>query len=206
MRTLAWSRLAILIIGSLLSGCVAVGPTPSAEPTTAAVSTSTSAPAPTPTATVIPAAPSGTAATAGSPFRVRFFDETSSRDVVIEIDDRSGLLVAADRGRLDVPWAHVKNERGDAAVANDPSDPRVVRLDWFSPGGCDDRYGLLIDGSARSMTIATSYVVGGDSIGGNCVVTLRFSEAVPAAEIDVTLANTAPPPDGHKATEIALAD
>jgi hypothetical protein len=109
--------------------------------------------------------------------------------VTIDIDDQSGQLVGAVKGEEGLI---TDPEVADVKFANPPGDATVLRVEWFSPAGCHEHYGLTIDPDARGITIHASYEVGGDSIGGNCGITLRFSDAVPASEVTGVLLNTPP--------------
>lgn len=136
----------------------------------------TASPAPTPTPV------------AGSASGIQFMSPDGVL-VTIDVEDRSGRLVGGEVGREGLI---VEPEPADVHFANLPGDPAGLRVEWFSPAGCKARYGMEISADARTITIHASYQEGGDSIGGNCGVTLRFSEPVPAGEMTGLLVNTPP--------------
>jgi hypothetical protein len=120
--------------------------------------------------------------------QVRFVSDDGIA-VTVDIDDQSGQLVGAVKGEEGLI---TDPEVADVKFANPPGDATVLRVEWVSPAGCHEHYGLTIDPDARGITIHASYEVGGDSIGGNCGITLRFSDAVPASEVTGVLVNTPP--------------
>lgn len=137
-----------------------------------------------------PPTPNVTASLSVARSQVQFISDNGI-SVTIDIDDQSGRLVGAVKGEdglITDPWSEV----ADVMFANPPGDATVLRVEWSSPAGCHERYELTIDQDARGFTIHASYEVGGDSIGGTCGVTLRFSDAVPASEVNGILVNTPP--------------
>jgi hypothetical protein len=120
--------------------------------------------------------------------QVRFVSDDGI-SVTIDIDDQSGQLVGAVKGEEGLI---TDPEVADVKFANLPGDATALRVEWFSPAGCHEHYGLTIDPDARGITIHTSYEVGGDSIGGNCGITLSFSDAVAASKVTGVLVNTPP--------------
>lgn len=137
-------------------------------------------------ATVPPAA----SATVPPPVRLQFVRDTG-KTVTIDIDDHSGLLVEATEGEpfsTEDPGAKdLVYEANYVLFLNDASDDSVLRVEWAAGGGCAASYAMTIDPTARKLRIEAP-PGGSDSIGGNCDVTLRFSEPVPAEEVEGVLA------------------
>ncbi len=125
------------------------------------------------------------------PVRLQFVAENGT-NVTIAIDDQSGLLVEATEGEpfsTEDPGAKDLVYEGNYVVfLNDASDDSVLRVEWAAGGGCAASYAMTIDPAARKLRIE-GLPAGSDSIGGNCDVTLRFSEPVPAAEVEGVLAD-----------------
>jgi hypothetical protein len=143
---------------------------------------------PTAELTAPPTSDATTSSTTAQSSQVRFVSDDGIA-VTIDIDDQSGRLVQAVKGEEGLI---TDPEVADVKFANLPGDATVLRVEWFSPAGCHEHYGLTIDPDARGITIHPSYEVDGDSIGGNCGITLRFSDVVPASEVTGVLVNTPP--------------
>ncbi len=164
--------LALIVLTA--GGCVAPLASPSASPLASAT------------------APPLASATAPPPVRVQFVDDIgTTKTFIIDIDDQSGLLVEATDGEAfstEDPGAEDLPVLGPHYVVflNDASDESVLRVVWAAGGGCAASYAMTIDPTARKLRIEGP-PAGGDSIGGSCGVTLRFSEPVPAEEVEGVL-------------------
>jgi len=181
--------LALIVLTA--AGCVAPLASPSASPLAiATVPPAPSATVPPAPSTTVPPAPS---ATVPPPVRLQFVDEDgTTKTFTIDIDDQSGLLVEATDGEAfstEDPGA-MDLEYGPHYVVslNDASDDSILRVVWAAGGGCAASYAMTIDPTARKLRIEEP-PAGGDSIGGSCGVTLRFSEPVPAEEVEGVLAD-----------------
>jgi hypothetical protein len=109
--------------------------------------------------------------------------------VTVDIVDKSGRLLEAvggEEGLITDPTP------AEVQFANPPGREREVRVEWVSPGGCKEHYGMTIDDSVGTITVHSSYVEGGDSIGGNCGITLSFASPVAASGLRGVLQNTPP--------------
>jgi len=124
------------------------------------------------------------------PLRLEFTADNGT-SVTIAIDDQSGLLVEAMKGEpfsTEDPGAKDLVYEGNYVVfLNDASDDSVLRVEWAAGGGCAANYAMTIDPTARKLRIEGP-PAGSDSIGGNCDVSLRFSEPVPADQVEGDLA------------------
>ncbi len=181
-HSLAGLALIVLTAG----GCVTALASPSANPLASATVP------PAASATVPPAAsatvPPAASTTVPPPVRLQFVDdEGTTMTFTVDIDDQSGLLVEATDGEAfstEDPGANDLVYEGNYVVfLNDASDDSVLRVVWAAGGGCAASYAMTIDPTARKLRIEGP-PAGGDSIGGSCGVTLRFSEPVPAAEVE----------------------
>ncbi len=178
-HSLAGLALIVLTAG----GCVTALASPSANPLASATVP------PAASATVPPAA----STTVPPPVRLQFVDdEGTTMTFTVDIDDQSGLLVEATDGEAfstEDPGANDLVYEGNYVVfLNDASDDSVLRVVWAAGGGCAASYAMTIDPTARKLRIEGP-PAGGDSIGGSCGVTLRFSEPVLAAEVEGVLAD-----------------
>lgn len=109
-------------------------------------------------------------------------EETVGANAEIEVTDESNLLVEAVSG---TPAEGGSVATGTVDVRNDPADPTRLILTWTgSP--CDELHQLVIEADGRTMNMFRQ-ACEGDAIPRDLVLELGFSEAIPAAEIDVTL-------------------
>ena len=164
------------------SAIAITAPPQPASPTASAITMPSPASSPTPSAIPSPSASPRRSAIV-SPFRFEFLRNDGGGTVTIDVDDRSGLLVDIAEGG---PF-FTENPDNDLVVfLNDPADASILRVSWFASGGCADSYDLTIGPSALVIRIEGP-PAGSDSIGGNCDVTLRFSEPVPAEGVEGAL-------------------
>ena len=167
---------ALLAVGLLLAAIVAVGvgsrgnevvpPVPSATPSLPP----SSGPSPTPT-----------------PPTLKFnetitFTDTEGIEVRVTVYELSGLLEAAAHDAtqdIEIP------DGESVGLANDTTDPNVLRVAW---GGCPSQtdYLVTVDPIAGTLVIETPPCEG-DTLGVGRGLALRFSEPVPAADIEATL-------------------
>ncbi len=181
-------RAGLALIVLTAGGCVAPLASPSASPlASATVLPSASLLA---SATVPPLA----SATVPPPVRLQYVNEGgTTMTFTIDIHDQSGLLVEATDGEAfstEDPGAEDLPVLGPHYVVflNDASDESVLRVVWAAGGGCAASYAMTIDPTARKLRIeGPPAPTSGDSVGGSCGVTLRFSEPVPAEEVEGVL-------------------
>ena len=145
------------------------------------------------TAAASPSANPLASATVPPPVRLQFVDDLGfTRTFTVDIDDQSGLLVEATDGKAssaeDPGAITYEGNYGYVFLSNDASDDSVLRVVWAAGGGCAASYAMTIDPTARKLRIEGPPAAG-DSVGGDCGVTLRFSEPVLAAEIEGVLAD-----------------
>jgi hypothetical protein len=181
VNRLAWAAALAATVLALL-GLLVIGgggrndltsfpPTPLSSPLAAA-----------PTVTASPVSPTSQAsasAGASGPALVRYVDPETGRSVTLVLEDASGLLLGAVGGE----YGLIEPSGTGVDVANLPNDTKSLRVEWPTPAGCASEVALSVTPDARTITVHTP-AGGGDSIGGFCGVTLRFSEEVPATEVD----------------------
>ena len=183
---LAWAAVlgaaVLALIGLLALGSGRLADLTSVPPPPNSVAPSASAPRPSASTTSPPSAsPSGRT-------EVQFVDPESGTSVTITLDDESGRLVDAAAGE----YGLIEPSGTEVDVVNLPGDATALRVEWPSPGGCERQLEMTIAADARTITVHTSIAAGGDSIGGFCGVTLRFSSAIPASEVTGALVNAPP--------------
>jgi hypothetical protein len=158
---------------------VIVVPSPLANATARAV-TAPSAAASAAATAISPSSASAAATPIHSPFRFQFVRNDGGGTVTIDVDDRSGLLVGITEGESFL----VENPENESVIfQNDAADDSVLRVGWVAGGGCAANYSMTIGPAARTIRIEGP-PEGSDSIGGNCDVTLRFSQPVLAGDVD----------------------
>ena len=178
---LAWAAVlaatVVALLGLLVIGAggrndlSSVPPTPISSPLAVA-----------PTVTASPVSPTSQApatADATGPTQVQYVDPETGRSVTLVLEDASGLLLDAVGGE----YGLIEPSGTGVDIANLPNDTKSLRVEWPSPAGCPPEVALSVAADARSITVHTP-AGGGDSIGGFCGVTLRFSEDVPAADVE----------------------
>jgi hypothetical protein len=158
---------------------VIVVPSPLASATARAVTESSAAASAAATAISRPSA-SAAATPIDSPFRFQFLRNDGGGTVTIDVDDQSGLLVEITEGESFV----VENPANESVIfQNAVADDSVLRVGWVAGGGCAANYSMTIGPAARTIRIEGP-PAGSDSIGGNCDVTLRFSQPVLAGDVE----------------------
>jgi hypothetical protein len=165
--------LVLAILGLLLAAIVAIGVGGPRDP-----------------AVVPPASPSPTTpATSASPSRPAVFQVDLSvpegQPQTVEVIDASGLVVEASSGSpsgeagVSLPFESVE-------VTN--LDPTTLQLGW-SGLPCATDHTLDIDATGAAMTLTRPACTGdADTVLGDRILVLRLSEAVAAADVEVTIA------------------
>ena len=142
---------------------------PSADPSPTAKPSPTARPTATPSQSLDPA---------DRPHVFVDLIDGAGRTITIEIGDRSGLLVAARSGD---PKDGASVPNGEITVENNSTDTRTLILTWA--GASLEDHVLTIDGEARTFRVSGPKATG-DSLPGDRVVILEFSQAVPAEEVE----------------------
>ena len=101
--------------------------------------------------------------------------------VAVEVLDGSGWLTRSAKG---TPFQVADPSDQDVWIVNADGDETALRIEWVASGGCRSSYRLTIEPSARRLWIEQLTPQGGDSLGGNCDLTLHFSRPVPAERVE----------------------
>lgn len=111
-------------------------------------------------------------------------DDLIGHDVYVDIVDSTGLLGDAASG---TPTASASVEEYTLLVEN--IDARTLRLTWVDRPG-DNALALYIDETEsgyRLLMVQPEHDAGGDSIVHDRVLILRFSQAIPADDVEAFL-------------------
>ena len=157
--------LSVAVFAVLAAACG----TPSALPSASASTNVTLEPSP---------LASAAASAIESPLRFQFVRGDGGGTVTIDVDDQSGLLVDLTEGKS----FFVENNES-VVFQNDAADDSILHVGWVAGGGCAANYSMTIGPAARTIRIGGP-PAGSDSIGGNCDVTLRFSQPVLAKDVE----------------------
>ena len=169
------AALAVATVGGLFQrNPVVVPPDASASPPVSAL--------PSASAAATPSASPLASPSQGS-IRVDLVDDIGGT-AFVEITDLSGSLVSGRSGQA----SEAAPASGDIGIANLPTDPASVVLDWV---GCpsDTRHVLTIAPNGRTMTLDQP-VCQGDTLGVERILVLTFAGPVPAGEVTVTIRHT----------------
>jgi hypothetical protein len=110
---------------------------------------------------------------------LRFTPENGNR-VAISIRDGSGWLTrTAKAGPL--PPTEPSDE--EVFFANPGGNRAMLHMTWLAPGGCLPSYTMTIAPNVRAIWIEQHTPPGGDSLGGECEISLTFSKPVPATGV-----------------------
>ena len=115
-------------------------------------------------------------------------------DVTVSIEDRSGQLVsarAAGPEDFDPLFDPVRPMVG-LAPRNPIGQPNELVVEWHSHN-CDSTYSLRIDADARALVLGHPVIEACTNLGsGSRGVVLRFSEPVPAVEVQASILENTP--------------
>jgi len=120
----------------------------------------------------------GTFTTKASTLR---FTADNGTAVTVDIRDGSESLTSASKG---TPFSVTDPSDLNVWIIGAEGDGTTVRIEWVASGGCQPHYRVTIEPGVRRIWIEQLTPAGGDSLGGNCDITLGFSRPVPAEGIE----------------------